>query len=112
MAKVRRLQRIGKQFMVNVPAALVKEKNWQRGDNIAVNAQEYRSLTFRKVASQAVPRTNALLQELQQEALELFMFIHSGGVDEEGGAFSGRLGQLLYIEGKMRRLRLQLNPEN
>ena len=112
MAKVRRLQRIGKQFMVNVPAALVREKNWQKGDNIAVNSRDHYALTFRKVASHTTPRTNALLEEMQQEALELFMFVHSGGIDKEGGEFSGRLGQLLYMEGKMRRLRMQLNPGN
>lgn len=111
MVKVRKLQHIGKQYMVNVPAALVKEKNWQKGDNIAIDSPQYRALTFRKTADYITPRTSALLEELQHEAFELFMFIHSGGMDKEGGAFSGRLGQLAYIEGKMRRLRLQLNPE-
>src|SRR5207248_2200392 len=112
MAIVRRLQRMGKQFMINVPAPLVKEKNWQKSDNIAINSQENYAVTFRKVSGYTNPKTSALLEELQREAYQLFMCIHSGVLDKEGGEFSGRLGQLAYMEGKMRRLRMQLNPEN
>ncbi len=107
MSRIRRLQYIGKQHLINVPASLVKESQWRKGDHIELVRLGNESLGVRKLAECYIPRDNVLLASLEAEAQGLFALVCSAGPEMHPGYFSGYQARLSYITAKMRRLRIR-----
>jgi hypothetical protein len=109
MTKVRKLQYIGKQHLLNIPAEFVNFSHMQKGDWFAVNQKGNNALEITKVAEKDVPRTDVVLATLQADATGLFNFISAVGSQINPGEFSGRLAQLSHIQAKIRKLKLKMN---
>ncbi len=107
MSYIRRLQYIGKQHLINVPASLVKESQWRKGDHIELARLGNESLGVRKLAECYVPRDNVLLASLDAEAQGLFVLTRSAGLEMNPAHFSWYQARLSYITAKMRRLRIR-----
>lgn len=110
MHKVRRLQKRGKQWMINVPAYLVAVNGWKKGVYLEINPSGNYGLSMRKVAEYDAPKTSVELQALEREAMSLSFMIDAIGEKLEGGDLSGRLAQLSYLKAKIWRLKRRLNP--
>ncbi len=111
MSKVRRLQRIGKQWMINVPAQLVRDNAWRKGVYLEINPSGNYGVSMNKVAEYDAPKTSVELQALEKEASSLSLMIDAMGEKLEGGEIAGRLAQLSWIKAKIWRLKRRLNPQ-
>ena len=109
MKKVRKLQYIGNQFLINVPVDFVRGTQLQKGDYLTINQKENNMLEIVKVAEKDTPRSEVMLATLESDANSLFTFINVMGSQINPGEFSGRLAQLSHIQAKIRKLKLKMN---
>ncbi len=109
MYKVRRLQKRGKQWMINVPADLVLANGWKKGVYLEINPKGNYGLDLRKFADDNMPRLSVELEALKREEFALESLINMTRPLMSPGEFSGRLAQQSCIQGKIRRLEQRLS---
>lgn len=112
MNQVRRLQYIGNQHLLNVPADLVKYFELQKGDYFEFMPGGNNNFMIRKIANNTEPRADVILQNMKAEAHMLSMTINTIGSTFGPGEFSGRLAQLTNLQARIRKLEKRLNPQN
>jgi len=108
MTEVRKLQYIGNQYLLNIPAEFVKYSQLQKGDYLEVNAIDKGIFGVRKIAEHTVPATEALLFSLEQEARYLSATLNGTGGEMESGKFAGMLARYSYVSAKLRRLKKKI----
>jgi len=109
MNKVRKLQYIGGQFLINVPSTLVKENAWKKGVWLEINPKGSYGLEVKQVADGNISRTNAELEAFKREATALSAFINAGGANMSPGEYSARTCRLSHVQSQIRKLRRKLN---
>jgi antitoxin component of MazEF toxin-antitoxin module len=111
MNKIRKLQFMGNQHFLNIPAEFVKAFNMQQGDYMEIMQGANDNFSVRKVAGNDMPRAEVVLQALKDEAAVLAIHISTMRVKMSPGEFSGRLAQQSHLHAKIRRLERQLNSQ-
>lgn len=107
MATIRRLQKMGGQYHVNVPASLAKSSRMQKGDYLEITEGNRDSFGVRKVADANASRDDVLIQQLELEAQHLFALTSSADESTDPAAFSFHQAKLSHVTGKLRRLRVR-----
>jgi len=111
MNKVRKLQYIGGQFLINVPSTLVKENAWKKGVWLEINPKGSYGLEVKQVADGNISRTSAELEAFEREATALSAFINAGGANMSPGEYSALACRLSHVQSQIRKLRMRLNPQ-
>lgn len=109
MNQVRKLQYIGNQHLLNIPADLVRYFNLQKGDYLEFTPGGENNFIVRKIANNTEPRADVVLQNMKREAYMLSMTINAIGSTFSSGVFSGRLAQLTNLQARIRKLEKKLN---
>lgn len=104
MLKIRKLQYIGKQYLLNVPVEIIKEAKFKKGDYLEIMQGQNSNFSIRKIAENDMPRAEVSLESLKNEAVAL-----AGGINALRSAlspaeFSFQLAQFSHIQAKIRKL--------
>ena len=111
MNQVRKLQYMGNQFFLNVPADMAKYFNLQKGDYFELAIGGNNNFMVRKIANNTEQSEEVKLRNMKDEAYMLSMTINAIGSTFGPGEFSGRLAQLTNLQGRIRKLEKKLNPQ-
>lgn len=111
MVKMRKLQFIGEQFLLNIPKSVARNYGWKKGDFIAVNPKDNGVVEIRKVADQNITRDQAMLPVIKQEALEIFSILLEQSHKVDPISFTNELSQLTHLLGKIRKRGIKINEQ-
>lgn len=111
MTNVRKLQYIGKQYLLNIPVDLVRSSQWQKGDYIEIAKGSERYIGVRKIAENTASKTQIEIAVLEKEAIGLSGLINTGGALMGPGDYSACLSRFSHVASRARKLRQKMNVQ-
>lgn len=111
MANFRKLQYIGRQYLINVPVDLVRSSGWQKGDYIKIVKSGEHTIEVRKIAENTAPKTSVEIAVLEQEAVGLSTLINVSGALMGPGDYSANLSRFSYVASRARKLRQKIHAQ-
>ena len=109
MTNVRKIQYIGNQHLLNLPADFVKYAEWQKGDYLEVVPKEKNVIEVRKRAGKEAQRAEVILAALEQEAAELSAIINTAGINIDSGTYSKYSARFSHVAAKAWKLRQKIS---
>lgn len=101
--RVRNLQYLNKQFMLNIPVGLVEKMKWETGDKIDVVYKNDTTIELHKVGDKNTPKDTILIPQMQGEAYQRFMMVYGGGKSMDPIAYSQSVSMMLHSLAQMRK---------
>lgn len=112
MPTVRKLQHIGKQHLLNVPASFVKWSGWQKGDYLEIAELGQGNFNVRKIAENNAGRADVVLTSLEQEAAGLYAIIQAASDKMSSGEYAARFSRLHHVTAKIRKLKQKISGQS
>ncbi|MBI5072138.1 hypothetical protein HZB93_04630 [Candidatus Falkowbacteria bacterium] len=112
MEKVRKLQFIGGQFLLNIPKSIVNNAKWEQGDYFRVAQIEQDTLKIKKVGYGYQSREQVMLPDLEQGARRTFAELCDFGNVMNPAEFAARLSYLTKTIAKMRKHKIKPQKSN
>ena len=114
MEKVRKLQFIGGQYLLNIPKSTVRNAKWERGDYFEVAQADQDTLKIKKVGHGHQSREQIMLPNLELDARRTFAELCNFSEGMNPVEFSARLSYLTKTIARMRKHKIKpqkLNTE-
>jgi len=108
MIAIRKLQYIGKQYIVNVPVDFVSANNMQKGDYLAIDRLSDNVMQITKIADSKALRPNVKLEALQREASLINTLLASVGSELSSGQYAINTLRLSHIHSQIRKLQKRM----
>ncbi len=111
MGAIRKLQYIGRQYLLNIPVQVVKGSQWQKGDYFELDRQGNGAFQIRKVAESSAEKSKVILAALEYEANHLTAKINIASANMSPPEFSMTLAQFSHVSAKIRKLRQRIKMQ-
>lgn len=108
MADIRKLQYIGKQHLINIPAHLARWSGWQDGDFIQFIPKEPGLLAIRRVGEKGADRAAVILATYKQEATALRVYLDAASDKMNGGDYAAASARLSHVLAQIRKLKRRI----
>lgn len=112
MQKLRKLQFINGQFMLNMPRPIIETLMWEMGDYCMVTKKNKNTLEIHKTADRRATIDQALMPSTQEEAKQLFGALYIGGGDMDSATFSMNLSRISRVLARLRKQKLRNRYRN
>lgn len=112
MEKVRKLQFIGGQYLLNIPKSIVRKAKWEQGDYFKVAQTDQDILKIKKVGHNYQSREQIMLPSFEQGTRQTFFELINFSDMMNPVEFAAKLSHLSKTMAKMRKHKLKIKKSD